>query len=255
MSSRAATWPLTSLSHAAAEEGFLPFFADWLHVVAASLWTGGLLGFTIMFFGGPLETVPDSQRMNLRRRAVRRFSGVATTAVAALVATGLYAILLHVSSIAALVETPYGRALLVKLGFSAVLLAVGAANFMLAGRGPFGRLLKAELAVAIGVFAATGFLTSLPPASAVWHEPATPAVAPASASAEEQAAQAEADCRLVIYLAEQNMSRKEANAFSERVAYMIGTMKNVYSTEGSLRNGALDHLGVLRYPECKEGGE
>jgi hypothetical protein len=89
----------------------------------------------------------------------------------------------------------------------------------------------------------------------VWHEPATPAVAPASASAEEQAAQAEADCRLVIYLAEQNMSRKEANAFSERVAYMIGTMKNVYSTEGSLRNGALDHLGVLRYPECKEGGE
>ena len=246
---------LTSLSHAAAEEGFLPFFADWLHVVAASLWMGGLLGFTIVFLGGSLETVPAEERTELRRRAVRRFSGVAAVAIAALLATGLYSVLLHVPSIAALVETPYGRALLVKLGFAAVLLAVGGANFVLAGRGPFERLLKAELIVAIGVFAATGFLTNLPPASAVWHEPATSAVAPASASAEEQAARAEADCRLVIYVAEQNMSRKEADAFSERVAYMIGTMENLYSTEGTLRNTALDHLGVLRYPECKEGGE
>jgi hypothetical protein len=129
------------------------------------------------------------------------------------------------------------------------------ANFLLAGRGSFERLLKAELAVAVGVFAATGFLTSLPPASAVWHEPASPAVAPASASADERAAQVEADCRLAIYIAEQNLSRKEANEFSEVLANMKGTMKNLYATEGSLRNAALDHLGVLRYPECKEAEE
>jgi hypothetical protein len=89
----------------------------------------------------------------------------------------------------------------------------------------------------------------------VWHEPVTPAVAPASASAEEQAEESEADCRLVIYVAQEKMSRKQANAFSERVANMIGTMKTLYSTEDSLRNAALDHLGVLRYPECKVGGE
>jgi copper transport protein len=246
---------LTSLSHAAAEEGFLPFFADWLHVVAASLWMGGLLGFTIVFLGGPLETVQDDERTTLRRRAVRRFSGVAAAAVAVLLATGVYAILLHTPSLAAFVETPYGRALLVKLGFAAVLLAVGSANFLLAGRGPFERLLKVELAVAIGVFAATGFLTSLPPASAVWHEPAAPAVAPASRSAEEQAAQAEADCRLAIYVAEENMSRKEANEFSDLLASMEESMESLYSTEGSLRNNALDHLGVLRYPECKKAEE
>jgi copper transport protein len=246
---------LTSLSHAAAEEGFLPFFADWLHVVAASLWMGGLLGFIIVYLGGPLETVPEDERTKLRHRAVRRFSGVATVAVAALLATGFYAVLLHVPSLAALVETPYGRALLVKLGFAAVLLTVASANFVLAGQGPFERLLKVELAVAIGVFAATGFLTSLPPARAVWHEPVAPAVAPASVSAEEQAAQAEADCRLAIYVAEQNMSPKEANEFSDLLANMMETMENLYSTEGSLRNNALDHLGVLRYPDCKEGGE
>jgi copper transport protein len=246
---------LTSLSHAAAEEGFLPFFADWLHVVAASLWMGGLLGFTIVFLGGPLETVSADEQARLRRRAVRRFSGVATVAVAALLTTGIYAVLLHIPSLAAVVETPYGRALLVKLGFAAVLLAIGGANFLLAGRGPFERLLKTELAVAIGVFAATGFLTSLPPASAVWQEPAAPAVAPASTSAEEQAARAEAKCRLATYVTQENMSRKEAKEFSDLLASMEETMDNLYSTEGSLRNNALDHLGVMRYPECKEGGE
>ncbi len=35
---------LTRQSHAAAEGSFLPFAADWLHVMAASLWMGGLLG-------------------------------------------------------------------------------------------------------------------------------------------------------------------------------------------------------------------
>lgn len=243
---------LTSLSHAVAEEGFLPFFADWLHVVAASLWMGGLLGFTIVFLGGPLDTVPADERTELRARAVRRFSGVAAVAVAALLATGLYAVLLHVPSLAALVLTPYGQALLVKLGFAAVLLAIGGVNFALAGRDPFGRLLKAELAVAIGVFAATGFLTSLPPASAVWHESA---VAPAITSAEERAARAEADCRLVTYVAQENMSRKEADEFSDLLSNMQEAMENRYSSEGSLRNDALDHLGVMRYPECKAGGE
>lgn len=242
---------LTSLSHAAAEGVFLPFFADWLHVLAASLWMGGLLGFTIVFFGGLLETIPEDQRTKLRRRAVRRFSGIATWVVTTLLATGLYAALLHVPSLVALVETPYGRVLLVKLGFVAILLAIGLANRLLAGREPFDRLVNAELAVAVGVFVATGFLTSLPPASAVWHEPAIPAVAPASMSAQEQAAESEADCRLVIYVAEQNMSRKEANAFSELLADMMRTMENLSLTAGSLRNAALDHLAVPRYRECK----
>ena len=68
-------------------------------------------------------------------------------------------------SLQALVTTPYGRALLVKLGLLTFVLAIGAANFLLRGRGPFGRLVV-ELLLALGVFIATGFLTSLPPASA-----------------------------------------------------------------------------------------
>ena len=90
---------------------------------------------------------------------------LATSAVMVLAVTGLYAILLHVPSPRSLVDTPYGRALLVKLVLVAVMLTIGAANLLLRGRGPFGRLVVLKLLLAFGVFVATGFLTSLPPAS------------------------------------------------------------------------------------------
>ena len=67
----------------------------------------------------------------------------------------------------------------------------------------------------------------------------------------EQAAQSEADCRLVLYVAHENMSRKEAEAFSELLAEMIRTMESSSWTGGDLRNAAHDHLAVPRYPECK----
>ena len=155
---------LTLLSHAAAEGRFLPFLADWLHAVAASLWMGGLLGFTLVL-SGPMRALTTKQQSELRRRAVRRFSNVATSAVMVLAATGSYAALLHVASFSALVGTPYGRALLVKLVLVALVLTIGRANFMLRGREPFERLVVVELALALGVFVATGFLTSLPPAA------------------------------------------------------------------------------------------
>lgn len=160
---------LTQLSHAAATGRFLPFLADWTHAMAAAVWMGGLLGFAVVLFAGPLDAVPAERRAKLREHSVRRFSTVATIAVAFLAATGLYASLLHVPSPRALFETPYGIALTIKLGLLALVLAVGGANFLLRGRGPFGWLVVAELLVAIGVFAATGFLTSLPPADAVWR--------------------------------------------------------------------------------------
>jgi hypothetical protein len=89
----------------------------------------------------------------------------------------------------------------------------------------------------------------------------TAAAASASASSrgggpsEEQAKRlAEADCRLAIYVAQEKMSRKKAHAFSELLAEMIRTMEGLSWPEGTLRNAALDHLGVPRYPECKKVG-
>jgi copper transport protein len=130
---------LTQQSHAAAEGGFLPLAADWLHLMAASLWMGGLLGFPILLLG-PLRATP--------------------------ILTGLVAVLLHVPSLSALISTPYGRALSIKLWLLIFLLALGAQNLRLRGREPFNSLVRYELALAAAIFVATGFLTSLPPADA-----------------------------------------------------------------------------------------
>lgn len=156
---------LTQLSHAAATGRFLPFLADWTHAMAATIWMGGLLGFVVVLFAGPLDAVPADRGARLRERSARRFSTVTTISVVVLAATGLYASVLHVPSPRALVETPYWIALTIKLGLLVLVLTVGAANFLLRGRGPFGRLVVVELILALALFVATGFLTSLPPAS------------------------------------------------------------------------------------------
>ena len=154
---------LTGLSHAAATGRFLPLLTDWTHAAAAAVWMGGLLGFAVALFSGALRSMAPDGRAKLRERSVGRFSVMATAAVAVLACTGLYASVLHVPSPQALVATPYGRALLVKLALLALLLIVGASNLLLRGRGPFERLLVVELLLALGLFAATGFLTSMPP--------------------------------------------------------------------------------------------
>jgi copper transport protein len=156
---------LTQQSHAAAEGRLLPFVSDWAHVVAASAWMGGLLGFPILLIG-PLRAMTSETRAKLLERTVRRFSKVATIAVVTLIATGIYAILLHVPSLSALLDTSYGRALIVKLGLFVLLLAAGGLNLIARGQGPFDRVIGAELILALGVFVATGFLTSSPPADA-----------------------------------------------------------------------------------------
>jgi putative copper export protein len=155
---------ITQQSHAAAEGWFLPFAADWLHLMAASLWMGGLLGFPILLIG-PLRVMPAETRTKLLGNVVPRFSKVATMAVMSLILTGLVAVLLHVPSLSALLSTSYGRALTMKLGLVVLLLAIGGLNLIARGQGPFGRMVGAELILALGIFVATGFLTSLPPAN------------------------------------------------------------------------------------------
>ena len=150
-------------SHAFAQ-GPLPIAAIWLHLVAAALWTGGLLAFPLLLFG-PLRALGPDERADLRRRTVRRFSRVATAAVLILVVTGLYSTLLNVSGPLALFGSAYGRALIMKLGMTVLLLATGGINLIDKGDGPLGRMVGLELALAAGIFVAAGFLTSLPPAN------------------------------------------------------------------------------------------
>jgi copper transport protein len=83
----------------------------------------------------------------------------------ALIVTGVYATLLHVPNVEGVLGTAYGRALMVKLGLAVLLFAAGGVNLVLGGRGPFERVVRLELILAVLIFVATGFLTTLPPAS------------------------------------------------------------------------------------------
>lgn len=151
---------LTLQSHAAADNRLLTIAADFTHLLAVSPWIGGLLGFTI----GLLRPQPAAERSRFLSTAVPRFSRFAVVSVGLLLLTGGYAALLHIPALAGLWTTAYGRSFLIKMALLVPLLALGALNFRRRGQGGFRQAVGLELGLAAGIFLATGFLTSLPPA-------------------------------------------------------------------------------------------
>jgi copper transport protein len=79
--------------------------ADWLHLVAACVWVGGVA--TLAFCVWPLAA-------DLRRRAFLGFSRIAVGLVGVMVLAGAYLALVRLPEIPDLWETDYGRLLLLK---------------------------------------------------------------------------------------------------------------------------------------------
>lgn len=193
----AAILALTSLfSHAGATANPLgPVAADWLHLLMAAVWIGGLAQLAVV--AGPLRAAlpdPAAAAGNL----VARFSNVARVAVLALVVSGAVAIWLQVGSLDALLDTVYGRILLFKLVLIVPLLAIAGVNLLVthsrlrSGQavwiGRLRLLVGLELALLALLLLATGAMTAMNPARNVLVERAN-AVA-AAAAAEEAARQA-----------------------------------------------------------------
>ncbi|MCM8747795.1 copper resistance protein CopC [Thermomicrobiaceae bacterium CFH 74404] len=169
----AAALAYSSMSHAAAQPAGRPaaVAADWLHLVAASVWVGGLLALLaglILVRRGEIERWREVYAL-----AIPRFSTLAIASVAILTLTGLYSAWLQVGNLEALRSTGYGRALLVKLALVLVLLELGAINLLVTGPrmrrsvdAPrhFGYTVLAEAVLGIAVLLVVGVLTSLPPA-------------------------------------------------------------------------------------------
>ena len=84
--------------------------ADWLHLVAASIWVGGLAA--LAFLVWPLAP-------SLRRAAFLGFARLAVVLVGAMVLAGAYLALVRLPEASDLWETQYGRFLLVKLAIVA----------------------------------------------------------------------------------------------------------------------------------------
>jgi copper transport protein len=166
-------------SHAAAQPApLLPVISDTLHLLAASVWVGGLFLFVAgVRLSGRLDPQP---RTRLVAALIPHFSTLALASVAALTVTGLYAALVDVGSLALLTTTPYGQALLVKLALALPMVGMGAYNLLVstprmrraaaevegdAARVAFFRkLVTTEASLGLALLIWVGVFTALPPA-------------------------------------------------------------------------------------------
>lgn len=115
----------TSLTGHAADWGDVSrsTFFDWLHLVAASAWTGGLIGLGLVALGGePAWPSP------LLATVAGRFSRLSGVCLLAVIGSGGYNAWVELGAVSALWTTAYGRVLAVKLAILVPLIAIGAIN-------------------------------------------------------------------------------------------------------------------------------
>jgi len=139
---------------------------DAVHLVAAGLWAGGVAALAAL-------RPPGGWRSAEARVLLARFTPVALAAFATTVVAGGLEAVAQLGSIQALVDTAYGRVLLVKMALVALMLPLSAMAWRL--KRPHIRI---EAGLAAGVVAAAALLASFP----------TPPTAAARQAAEDAAA-------------------------------------------------------------------
>jgi copper transport protein len=168
---------LTSHSAAITQPPIVPFVIDFIHLIATSIWVGGL---AMLAYVAPrvARTLGAEDRSWLWLRTVVNFSTLAAVAVGALLVTGSYLSFLHIGSWTALIGTAYGRVLLLKVTLVGVVMLIGGYNLLVIKpqldraidrpeAGPqlqhrFRRTVLIEATVGVLVLASAGILTALP---------------------------------------------------------------------------------------------
>jgi copper transport protein len=168
----AALLTISLQSHSAALSGRLASIGttlDWLHLLAMSAWLGGLLPLALLL-------LRSEDKPGLATVLVPRFTLVALPCVAILALTGFANAWLMVQTPEALAVTTHGRGLALKLGLSAILVALGAVNLFLLSPllrreeatavRRLGRTVRAELVIGAMVLLVVGVMTAVAPAFA-----------------------------------------------------------------------------------------
>ena len=157
--------------HAASPSSVTPLnvFAQWVHMSAVGVWVGGLFWLLLGMRGRTHDE---------RAAAVGVFTRIATVTLVVVLATGLARALSEVGSVSAVFDSDYGRVLLLKVALVVVLVGLGGLNHFFwvpsvrRGGGAkaewrFGLNSRGELAIALGVLAATAVLSGLAPTATV----------------------------------------------------------------------------------------
>jgi len=133
----------------------LGIVADWLHVIGAAVWVGGLATLAVVL---PQVRMSDG----LWKLIVARFARLALLAVVVIAASGTVQAMLEVGSWAALFGTGYGLGVVVKIVVLVLMLALAAWNTWRPSTSVRG--VQLELALGVVALAIAAVLTGTAPA-------------------------------------------------------------------------------------------
>jgi putative copper resistance protein D len=100
--------------------------ADFLHLIAAGLWLGGLIPFALLLVY--LRRCGEDARATVTRDASSRFSNLGIVAVGTLFASGTINAWFLIGDMQSLVDTSYGRLLLLKIVLFAAMVGLAGIN-------------------------------------------------------------------------------------------------------------------------------
>ncbi len=152
----------------------LALLSDWAHLVAATVWVGGIAQIAVTWLPA-VRALSPVDRGRVMREVLDRFGRVALPAFVVVVIAGITNALIELGSAVQLWQTAYGRVLIVKIALvSAIAAASYAHAFLLRPRvaasdiGSSGlerrhwRLLRSQPALAVLVLAAAALLVAFP---------------------------------------------------------------------------------------------
>jgi copper transport protein len=161
-----AMWFHAAGSHAEQHMTWFNVPVQFVHIVAAGIWVGGLVWLLVALRGAPVAE---------RAARVRRFSVLAGTVLAVVAITGTFRALDETGSIGKWrdsLSTSFGITLLIKIGLFLVLGALAARNHYVnvpgfskdeTHSGRLTRTVRGEVLLAALILAVTGVLSQLPP--------------------------------------------------------------------------------------------
>jgi copper resistance protein D len=117
---------LAWLGHSGAAPSVFFTAADALHVTAAGAWLGGLVPLALLL--AALRRQKDAKSVSIGTMVTRRFSLLGVTMVTAILITGLINTWNLVGSVEGLLDTAYGRLLLVKITLFLAMVSIAAVN-------------------------------------------------------------------------------------------------------------------------------
>ncbi|MFP5111020.1 copper resistance CopC/CopD family protein [Bacillaceae bacterium C204] len=159
----AVLWTKSLTSHAAAQSNqILAIAMDFLHLFAASIWIGSLIGFV-----GVLSLRKNTDFKQDYLKMIKKFSKWGLILVLLLTFTGIYGSLLYIPNLLTLFHTNYGRVLLCKVSLFVLMVLVASVNFYKGKKGTakgLGATLKGELLIGLIILVLSVVLTNLPTA-------------------------------------------------------------------------------------------